>query len=160
MLHEHARKVNDTKIKTPFRDRSSPVYQVSLLALAGYAVKDPVFSQIPEMNHLSLAFWSRFIVTFDFPGQALYLKRGECYTRRDIWNRSGMREASRCLWHPIETVDEGSPAAVAGVQVGDIVLQVDDLKVGEATMFQISERLWKGSDRMPGQAMTPSTASR
>ena len=66
-------------------------------------------------NLLGLNFWSRFVVTFDFPGRKVYLRKGAGYDRPDVLDRSGLHLLKREGRVIAEIVDVGRPAAAAGV---------------------------------------------
>ena len=55
--------------------------KVEEIALAGDQHADLIFST-SRRNVLGLNYWSRYVATFDFPGGAIYLKRGSRLTSR------------------------------------------------------------------------------
>jgi hypothetical protein len=60
---------------------SKKLYSGDLLRMGSFAVKEPVFVKVAVASSLDLGFWSRFVVTFDFPKNKLYVRRGKQYSR-------------------------------------------------------------------------------
>ena len=117
-------------------------HQGRFLAVGPFGVERPVFTEIPACNMLGLHFWSRFTVTFDFPGRRVFLRKGANYARADVWNRSGLHWIVKAGTSTVDAVDDDSPASTAGVRVGDVLLEIGGMKLGEAAPFQVAERLW------------------
>ena len=87
------------------------------VAMREYAVMKPVMRR-GDKNFLGLGFWSRFIVTFDFPGETVFLKKGRRFGEPDSHNWTGMhilRDEGNVKVHSLN-VD--CPAAIAGLQPG------------------------------------------
>jgi membrane-associated protease RseP (regulator of RpoE activity) len=97
---------------------------VRKVALAGYRHADLVFSA-SQRNILGVTYWLRYVTTFDFPAGAVYLKPASGFDRPDTQDISGLtlvRVAHRTI---VEAVEEGSPAARAGIRAQDVVLKVN-----------------------------------
>jgi Aspartyl protease len=60
---------------------SKKLYSGDLLRMGSFAVKEPVFVEVAVASSLDLGFWSRFVVTFDFPKNKLYVRKGKQYSR-------------------------------------------------------------------------------
>jgi C-terminal processing protease CtpA/Prc len=70
-------------------------------------------------------YWARYVTTFDFPGGAIYLKRGSSYDQPDMHDMSGLtlvRAEGRTL---VISVEEGSPSALAGISPQDAILKAN-----------------------------------
>ncbi len=64
------RVIGSTLKETASGSSSCWLVQGKGLNLGGFRVDRPVFGEAPpEMNSLGTGFWSRFVVTFDFPGR-------------------------------------------------------------------------------------------
>ena len=50
----------------------------------------PFFSASGGFNCLGVEFWSRFTVTFEFPGRKVFLSKGQCYGRPDEGDYAGL----------------------------------------------------------------------
>jgi Aspartyl protease len=59
------------------------LHRGELLKLGTFSVKEPLFCEARSKSALGLGFWSRFIVTFDFPKRKVYLREGNGYNRPD-----------------------------------------------------------------------------
>lgn len=96
--------------------------KVGEVALAGYRHADLIFSASAR-NVLGLNYWSRYVTTFDFPGGAIYLKKGDRIEQPDTQDLSGLtlvRVEGRVV---VLSVEGGTPAALAGIKPGDVVLK-------------------------------------
>jgi hypothetical protein len=60
-----------------------PLHRGELLKLGTFSVKEPLFCEARSQSALGLGFWSRFVVTFDFPKPRVYLRKGEVYNGSD-----------------------------------------------------------------------------
>jgi hypothetical protein len=68
-----------------------------------------------------------FLVTVDFPHRSLYLQPSGQFGEAMAYNRSGLAVRLDGAGLPVITiVDSGSPAALAGLKVGDRVVQIND----------------------------------
>lgn len=68
---------------------------------------------------------SRFTVTFDYARQLMYLEKNRLFDRPDTHDRSGLWINRAGDAFSVEDVVPGSPAAQAGVAVGDRITAVD-----------------------------------
>jgi hypothetical protein len=87
-------------------------------------------------NLLGLRFWSRFVVTFDFPHDKVYLKRGKNFERPDTHDVWGMRLCRKDGKVMVDSVDKGSAAEGAGLKPGDVLVRVGDAKAEGMSLFQ------------------------
>lgn len=94
-----------------------------------------------KLNLLGLDFLSRHVVTFDFPRDRLYLKKGKSFGRPDEAGMCGVdlvRSEGRTV---VSAVYKGRPAAKAGIQAGDIILKLDGRDVNTYEMWEIRDLL-------------------
>jgi hypothetical protein len=92
-------------------------------------------------DELGLDYLSRFVVTFDFPNDRLYLEKGASFSRIQRFHLSGLafgRDDGRTI---VDEVDEGSVADSAGIKVGDELCQVNGEDAGELSLFEIRRLL-------------------
>jgi hypothetical protein len=68
---------------------------------------------------------SQFDVTFDYPRSQIILEKNNNYGRHDSWDRAGMWLGQEGDHFHVVDVIAGSPAAEAGLKIGDKVLSVD-----------------------------------
>jgi predicted metalloprotease with PDZ domain len=79
-----------------------------------------------NVNSLGIRYFSRFRVTFDFPGRAVYLQRGAHYTRAEPCATSGLTLNWIGGEAVVESVREQGPADVVGIRPGDLLVSVND----------------------------------
>lgn len=120
---------------------SSRLYRGRHLRLGEFAVEFPIFGGSLRTNALGNRFWSRFVVTFDFPSRIAYLRKGDGYNRPDLRNATGLHLGSNGGFVVVHSVDPGSPATRAGLQAGDAVLRINGLRSGKASLFELREAL-------------------
>ena len=75
-------------------------------------------------NALGLWYLSRFKVVLDFPGSAIYLKRGKRFGEPDRDDMSGMWIIKRNGRGCVTRLGKGSPADRAGVKINDIIMSI------------------------------------
>lgn len=119
----------------------SNTYNCGRLKLSQFVVNNAMFAEADGSNLLGIRFWSRFVVTFDFPGHKVFLRKGKNYERPDVWDSSGLHLSSKEGAKVIAEVDRGSPGALAGFEVGDVVLKVGDLRAAEVSLFELRSAL-------------------
>ena len=71
---------------------------------------------------------SRFKVTFDFPREYIYLQKNSSFKKRFYYNMSGLTlkaKGSRLERFEITDVREKSPAEMAGIKPGDLVIKIN-----------------------------------
>jgi hypothetical protein len=101
-------------------------------------------------NLLGLDFLSRHVVTLDFPHDRLYLRKGKSFDKPDEAGMCGV-SLVRSEGHVVVTgVDEGRPAARAGLKVGDVILRLQDRDASTYQMWEIRDLLRSG----PGKEIT------
>lgn len=111
------------------------------ISAGGLNVPDPVFGEAGK-NLLGLGYLSRYTVTFDFPRQTMYLKKGKRFAAPDRWNKTGlyvMRVGGKLVVH---AADEGTPAAASGLRKGDVVLSVAGKAVNKLALRELAALLY------------------
>ena len=89
-------------------------------------------------NRLDLGYLSRYYVTFDLAHSALYLKPGREYSRRDVdGDLAKLWMAAVNGRVDVIHVDDGGPAAQAGLDFGDEIVAVDDVLAEETSIFEL-----------------------
>ncbi len=94
-----------------------------------------------------LAYLKRFLVTFDFPRNAMYLKPGKSFDRPDEWDLSGLH-----IWRVdgeafVDRVDSGSPAESLGVKPKDVIVQVNGQPAADVPLNRLRAML-RGAGRV------------
>jgi hypothetical protein len=83
----------------------------------------------------------RFTVTFDYGKQIVYLEPNGNFGRRDEYDKVGMWLNRKGEAFEVMDVIAGSPAAAAGLKVGDTVLAVDGKSAKELLFPDLRTRL-------------------
>jgi hypothetical protein len=94
-----------------------------------------------QNNLLGLHYLSRYIVTFDFPNQRMYLRKGKRFDQLDLRDQSGLHILRSDGQTVVQVVDAGSPAARAGIEPKDILLQLGDLDAEKTKMPVLRQQL-------------------
>jgi predicted aspartyl protease len=101
-----------------------------------------------QLSLLGLSYLSRYDLLLDFPNSTAYFQRGSRYAKADYRGTSGLslhRAAGRLL---VKSVRPQGPAAIAGVQIGDEVVEINGETALKMDMFRAKQLLT--SD--PGQS--------
>ncbi len=121
--------------------------QMDCLLLAGHRHKGLRFMRA-EINVLGLRFCSRYVMTCDFPNRLLYLKKRHRFDWPDKQNLSGLHIFRIKGEIQVDAVDEGSPAALAGIRSCDVLLTVNGKKVSELSLFDVRERFCSAGEQL------------
>jgi hypothetical protein len=108
--------------------------------VAPFAHRHLYFGQ-SQSNLLGLHYLSRYIVTFDFPNQRMYLRKGKRFDRVDLRDQSGLHILRIDGATVVQVVDAGSPAARAGIEPGDILLRLGDFDAEKTKMHVLRQQL-------------------
>jgi S1-C subfamily serine protease len=71
----------------------------------------------------------------------VYLKKGNRFNNVDLQDKSGIHIVRTVNRPVVDSVDPGSPAALAGVLPGDEILRLDDIDAGQLTLFSVRKLL-------------------
>ncbi len=129
------------------------VGRVAYLDLGGARLKEPVLqlSSSDEGLRASPLFdgiiggdlLSRFTVTFDFPGKALYLKANKQFKNPFLYDMSGiyftMEAGCSSGAVRVANVVVNSPASLSGVSRGDVIREVDGRPVSDFSMSLLKD---------------------
>lgn len=104
-------------------------------------------------NWLALRYLTRYIVTFDFPNHMMYLKPSRNYARPESEPPRGTPAwgvVLSCLTGEVCVlqVHQRSPAALAGVEVSDVLVAVDGTQVGAPRDFSIHKLFCTSADTL------------
>ena len=96
----------------------------SSFTLGRFETKD-VRTVIYRDNIIGLGYLSRYVVTFDFPRGAMYLRPGKQFDRQDAYDASGLFATMRDNALEVIFCDIGSAAHEAGLQEHDAIVALD-----------------------------------
>ncbi len=114
--------------------------RVAEVELGGHRHSGLIFST-SQRNVLGVNYWSRYVATFDFPGGAVYLRKSSRFDQPDTHDLSGLsvvRVGGRTV---VVAVDDGTPAARAGIRVRDVILKVNGASAGDMTLTAVRRLL-------------------
>ena len=93
---------------------------------------------------LGAGFLGRHLVTFDVPGQRLYLRAAGGFDAVDRPDGSGLHLVRRGGQTLVYSVDDDSPARRADIAPGDEILTADGEDAGATDLFALRRRLRRG----------------
>ncbi|QVL31516.1 hypothetical protein KIH39_22125 [Telmatocola sphagniphila] len=93
-------------------------------------IKKPIFT-INNTSILSNYFLSRFLVTIDYSQKKIYLKPGKNYTKKDLYNLSGMHLLVDDKKIIIDGLDEGSVSKKSGILIGDQIFKLETIELAK-----------------------------
>jgi hypothetical protein len=119
---------------------------VTLLSTATEgAFADPSFA-----GNVGYGVLRRFNLVFDFPNQAIWFERNADDAQPDTFDRSGLWvEQGKDGYHVVDVL-AGSPAANAGLKVGNVITGIDGVLVAKVPLDQFRVRLMAA----PGSKVT------
>lgn len=103
-----------------------------------------------QVDLLGLDSLARHVVTFDFPHDRLYLKRGKSFDKPDEAGMCGVSLERRAGRVVVTGVYKHRPAARAGIRVGDVILKLQGRDASTYPMWEIRDLLRSG----PGKEIT------
>jgi hypothetical protein len=130
-----------------FTGRSEiPICRSKSISLTGLAIEAPLFAEDAVANRLGLTFWSRFAVTFDFPGRTAYLCEGKSFGQVDRFCQTGLHLIRREGITVVERVDKDTPAFKSGFQEGDLIVKFGELCAASTSLFELRRALRNGPE--------------
>ena len=102
--------------------------RINKLKIGNYTYSNMIFmiDNTTNLNsRVGQEFLSRHVVTADFPDRVLYLQPGSHFTEPDELDMSGMSVSAGSNGISVYSVMDRSPAAMAGIEEGDIILEMD-----------------------------------
>jgi hypothetical protein len=128
--------VGETRTLTLSDDRTARNGRLSSLSVGDFTVK-PAYVVESGRGLLGLNFWSRFVVTFDFPNSVAYLKKGKQFDRPDLRDLSGLHLLRDDGKTYAEFVDKTCPAADCGIKDKDVFVKIGDNPCEKLAMAEI-----------------------
>jgi len=94
-----------------------------------------------NLSSLGLRYFSRFDVTFDFPGQAVYLRKGENFAQSEPNATSGMALNWIDGKVVVKSVREDGPAATAGIKANDALIAINGKSADDYDHYSLRQLL-------------------
>lgn len=110
------------------------------MELAGHRHAGLIFTASGR-NYLGLNYWSRYVATFDLADGAIYSKKGSRYDPADTHDLSGLTFARLAGRTTVVDVEAGSPAALAGVRLRDVIVTANGERVGGMPLAPVRRSL-------------------
>lgn len=119
------------------------------LELAGYVIAAPVTSlslaasgaDADLAGNIGYGILRRFNVTFDYPGNAIWLARNANFGEPDVYDRAGAWiERTATGFEVVDVIADG-PAAAAGLRAGDMIIGVDGRPWSALTLSALRDEL-------------------
>jgi hypothetical protein len=104
------------------------------------------FSRL-KYSSLGLRYFSRYVVTFDFPDECIYLRNGAHHNRPEPRATSGLTLKWENGLPVVEAVRADSPAARAGLARSDALVRIDSKEAAEFDHFSLRELLTSEAGR-------------
>ena len=117
--------------------------RIDSLSIGSFEYQDLIFDE-GNWNQLGLSFFSRHLVTFDFPNNRIYLKKGKKFEKVDEADMSGLHLLRSPEKTFVYSVDENSPAHKAGIKAHDVILKVNDEDAKAYDMWELRRLLMSG----------------
>lgn len=139
---------------------TSDVGRVAALILGGHELRQPVTGLFGDSAGVfSGSLWDgniggdvlrRFLVFFDYGRKEMILERHEGSDESFEADMSGMRMRAGASFAEISVVDvvAGSPAAEAGLALGDRIVSVDGAPPTDRTMIELRQRMRRPGERV------------
>lgn len=120
------------------RTRSSRQLRLTEMRLADFAHRGLIFDEgVIKNNYLGLAYLSRYVVTFDFPRQLVYLKPSSRFNEPSYHHLSGAHLLRTEGKTSVQSVDRYSAAYDADLRPRDTITDVESRPASSLTMWQI-----------------------
>lgn len=123
------------------------VVRTGALKFGGVLIKEPVtrlslqrsgaFAANDTAGNIGAGVLKQFTVIFDYSRKQMILEKNKNFGRRDVYDRAGMWISQSSDGKSFEVMDvvAGSPAAAAGLKVGDRILALDDKALPQLDLF-------------------------
>jgi hypothetical protein len=98
------------------------------------------FSRL-KYSSLGLRYFSRYVVTFDFPDGCVYMRKGVHHLRPEPRATSGLTLKWQDRLPIVESVRADGPAARAGLARADVLVRIDGKEATEFDHFSLRELL-------------------
>jgi hypothetical protein len=116
------------------RVKALEVGEVAVPGLVAALTLDDTVGDGDAAGKLGNGFLRRFSVTFDFPGNAMYLEKNGEFARRDAYDRAGMWIERGIAGFEVVDVASRSPAEAAGMKIGDVIVAVDERRANAVSL--------------------------
>ncbi|MCI0743993.1 MAG: PDZ domain-containing protein [Verrucomicrobia subdivision 3 bacterium] len=92
-------------------------------------------------SSVGIGFLRRYLVSFDFPNRMLYLRPSREFNTKDEHDMSGLHLLRQEGAVVVHSVDEASPALLAGIKRGDVIVAINGRRCSEMKMKELRQIL-------------------
>jgi len=114
------------------------VARIESLSIGTFRYKNLIFDE-GNFSRLGLSLLSRHLVTFDFPNNKIYLKKGKKFNKKDELDMTGLHLLRISNQTVVHSVDKDSPADKVGIQAGDVIFEVNGKNANEYQMWELGQ---------------------
>ena len=144
-IFKNVLKHKETQTSEESHKSVSGATRIEKLTLGSLKYEGLIFNE-GKWSLLGTPFLSRHIATFDFPNNAIYLKKGKAFDRVDEVDMTGLHLIRISNETVVHSVDNVSPAQKAGIKANDIILKVNGKDAEAYSRWELS-RLKKSGDK-------------
>lgn len=122
----------------------SRVARVQSLEVGGHAISNVICALrvFPGgSSSVGIGFLRRYLVSLDFPNRMFYLRPSREFNSKDEHDMSGLHLLRREGAIVVHSVDEGSPALLAGIKGGDVIVAINGRRCSEMKMKELRQIL-------------------
>lgn len=107
--------------------------RISTVSLNDFSHDNLAFTDGEALSVLGNEYWRRYVATVDAPRRKMYLKPSSQFSVQTSGDRSGIHVLRLGVRNTIVGVDNSSPAALADLRAGDVIISVDGVDARTAT---------------------------
>ncbi len=124
-------------------------FLLNIFSFGPFSHRDLIFSSNQKCdNVLGLGYLSRYIVTFDFPNQTMYLHKGKMFDLSDGTDRSGLSICRRAGKTFVSDVSWLSPAWWSGIRPDDVILKIEENCSNLTSLYSLRRLLCMGGKKV------------
>jgi predicted aspartyl protease len=130
---------------------SGTVSRARMLSIATFTLLNPIveisatgiFADSGFAGNIGAEILRRFTITLDVPADLLYLRPNRNYAQPFLFNRAGLSVFKDASGLHVTSIISGSPAAQAGIAVGDALVSVNGRPASRLDMAALHD-IWYG----------------
>lgn len=143
-----------SKVEIETKEGFNKAAVINKFSIGSFEYRDAIFYE-SNQSSLGLGFLRRHLVTFDFQGRKMYLKKGEHFDRPTDAHISIENLGFELRRHRnnifVDSIDPNGPAYKKGIRQDDVLLKVYDQDISSYGLVELVEflsQLHKGEDEV------------
>jgi hypothetical protein len=130
--------VYDTKSMSILGERVRKTGRLEWISVGANRLRDLHFDRgSAPRGLLGLEYWLRYVVTFDFPNNCLYLKPSKRFGEPSLQDKSGLQIIRRVGRTVVKSVRKGSVAERAGLQPLDNIEKIGSVDAEKERLYRL-----------------------